>query len=266
MMLLEVPMSSGTEMFVRYAFPPNERGYCGPSDTGALLEYGRSGAADAEFRPVAQAFTGAWPYLQLIAAAAGITDPLDARVVEAYWVGNELLDQVSPTALGTTMEDLFRRSVGQFSKLALGGVTNGLAHHSFHVFCIYPWVGLLGNERMHAHALNVLDKCRVREARIVQIADGLVTVESQPLTFDGGWLALGPAVREVTNGEVDGPGQDGPRPLDDLAVGDWVAVHWDWICDRLTADQRDALRRYSTHHLTIVNDRASAPSLGATPD
>lgn len=165
MMLLEVPLSSGTEMFVRYAFPPNERGYCGPSDTGALLEYGRSGAADAEFRPVAQAFTGAWRYLQLIAAAAGITDPLDARVVEAYWVGNELLDQVSPTALGTTMEDLFRRSVGQFSKLALGGVTNGLAHHSFHVFCIYPWVGLLGKERMHAHALNVLDKCRVREAR-----------------------------------------------------------------------------------------------------
>ena len=254
-------MSSGTEMFVRYAFPPNERGYCGPSDTGALLEYGRSGAADAEFRPVAQAFTGAWPYLQLIAAAAGITDPLDARVVEAYWVGSELLDQVSPTALGTTMEDLFRRSVGQFSKLALGGVTNGLAHHSFHVFCIYPWVGLLGNERMHAHALNVLDKCRIREAQVVEIADGQVTVESQPLIYDEGRLALGPAVRQVANGGVTNAATtsgafDGPGLVDGLAVGHRVAVHWDWVCDRLTEEQREALGRHTAHHLTIVNDRA----------
>ena len=161
--------------------------------------------------------------------------------------------------------------MGQFSRLALGGVSNGLAHHSFHVFCIYPWVGLLGNERMHTHALNVLDKCRVREAQVVENSNGLVTVESQPLTYDAGRLALGPAVREVTNGAVegpgqDGPGQDGPGPLDDLAVGDWVAVHWDWVCDRLTQDQRDALRRYTRHHLRIVNDRASAAAVCATPD
>ncbi|MGI8652431.1 MAG: DUF6390 family protein [Geodermatophilaceae bacterium] len=249
-------MPSGAGMFVRYAFPPNERGYCGPSDTGSLLQYGGADAAEAEFRPVAQAFTGAWPYLVLIAAAAGIPDPLDARVVEAYWVGNDLLDQVSPTVLGTSMEELFRRSVGQFSKLALGFVTNGLAHHSFHVFCIYPWVGLLGNERMHAHALNVLDKCRIREARVVEIADGRVTVESQPLIHEDGRLALGPAVREATNGAVTNGVVDGLGLADGLAVGDWVAVHWDWICDRLTEGQRDALGRYTTHHLTIVNDRA----------
>lgn len=263
-------MAGGTGMFVRYAYPPNERGYCGPSDTGALLEYGRSGAADTEFSAVAQAFTGAWPYLELIAAAAGIPDPLDARVVEAYWIGNDLLDQVSPTALGTTMAGLFRRSVGQFSKLALGGVTNGLAHHSFHVFCIYPWVGLLGNERMHSHALNILDKCRIRAAQVVELSAGRVTVESRPLIYDGGRLALGPAVRDVTNGSVTNAAvtngsADGAGRVDDLGVGDWVAVHWDWICDRLTEGQMDALRRYTTHHLEIVNDR-TASGVSGTPD
>lgn len=242
----------GVGMFVRYAYPPNERGYCGPSDTGSLLEYGRAGATDSGFRAVAQAFTGAWPYLELIAAAAGIPDPLDARVVEAYWVGNALLDRVDPAALGTSMTELFRRSVGsQFSNLALGVVTSGVAHHSFHVFCIYPWVGLLGNERMHGQALGVLDKCRIRWARVMEITDGRVIVESQPLTYDEGRLALGPAVREATNGAVDGAGQ-----VDDLAAGDWVAVHWDWICDRLTEEQLHALRRYTMHHLRLVNDRA----------
>ncbi|MDQ3577412.1 MAG: DUF6390 family protein, partial [Actinomycetota bacterium] len=199
----------------------------------------------------------------------------DTRVVEAYWIGNELLEQVSPTALGTTMEGLFQRSVGQFSRLALAGVTNGLAHHSFHVFCIYPWVGLLGNERMHTHALNIVDKCRIREAQIVEITAGRITVEFQPLSYDEGRLALGPAVRDVTNGQVNGQltnGQvtkgtvDGPDPVDDLAVGDWVAVHWDWICDRLSESQRDALSRYTAHHLRIVNDRAGATAAVGTLD
>ncbi|MDQ4039325.1 MAG: DUF6390 family protein [Actinomycetota bacterium] len=33
--------ASGVAMFVRYAYPPNQRGYCGPADTGSLLECDR---------------------------------------------------------------------------------------------------------------------------------------------------------------------------------------------------------------------------------
>lgn len=250
--------SVGAGMFVRYAYPPNERGYCGPNDTGSLLRQGETVVVDPGFRAIAQAFTGAWPYLELIAGAAGIPDPLDDRVVEAYWIGNELLDLVDPAALGTAMEQLFRRSVGQqFSGVGLGKVTSGLAHHSFHVFCIYPWVGLLGNERMHSHALNVLDKCRIRWAQVTEIAAGRVSVESQPLVHDRGRLSLGPAVREETKGAVEGQDQ-----IDGLAVDDWVSVHWDWICDPLSAGQLDALRRNTMHHLTIVNDRAGTPVAG----
>ncbi len=258
--------SGGPELFVRYAYPPNERGYCGPEDTGSLLEYGRGGTADAGFVEIAQAFTGAWPYLELIAGATGIADPLDRRVVEAYWVGNDLLDRVGTTALGTSMEDRFRRSVGrQFSGLAEGVGAGGVPHHSFHVFCVYPWVGLLGNDRMHKHALSVLDKCRIREARVVEITGGQVVVASRPLEYDGRRLALGSVVQEVANGAVKSSGHVGGSAVgglavgglavDDLAVGDWVSVHWDWICDRLTDGQVQALRRHTTHHLTIVNDR-----------
>lgn len=249
----------GAAMFVRYAYPPNERGYCGPSDTSALLGQGRADAVDSDFRAIAQAFTGAWPYLEMIAAAAGIADPLDDRVVEAYWIGNELLGRVDPTVVGTTMEQLFQQTVGsQFSSRAPGGGANGpqaaaegLAHHSFHVFCMYPWAGLLGHERMHAHALNVLDKCRIRPSQVIEIANGRVIVESQPLLFDAGQLTLGPAESQETKGPVQD--QDA---VGDLAVGDWVAVHWDWICDRLTETQIDRLCRYTLHHLAIVNDRA----------
>lgn len=252
---------SGPALFVRYAYPPNERGYCGPSDTDALL-LGRSSEPDAGFVEIAKAFTGAWPYLELIAGCTGIPDPLDRRVVEAYWVGNHLLDQVGTEALGTSMEELFQRSLGgQFSSATAGVETGGLPHHSFHVFCVYPWVGLLDNDRMHAHALNVVDKCRIRAAEVVEIAGNRVVVESHPLTYDGGRLDFGPVVREIATGVVDGPGQ-----IAGLAVGDLVSVHWDWICDRLTESGVRELQRQTEHHLRIVNDRVQTSGARLSAD
>ena len=57
-----------------------------------------------------QAFSGAWPYLELISAGCDIRDPLDQRVVEAYWVGNELLDRVPIGKLGDSMAERFRQA------------------------------------------------------------------------------------------------------------------------------------------------------------
>ena len=37
--------ASGAVLFVRYAFPPNCHGYCGPSDNTGFFEYGVSGGA-----------------------------------------------------------------------------------------------------------------------------------------------------------------------------------------------------------------------------
>ena len=48
---------------------------------------------------MARCFSGAWPYLELIASANAIADPLDARVLEAYWVGSELLEGIPAASL-----------------------------------------------------------------------------------------------------------------------------------------------------------------------
>ena len=84
-------------------------------------------------------------------------------MVEAYWVGNELLDRVPVGKIGDSMAERFRQRVGnKFQFLAEGVLAGGVPHHSFHVFGVYPWVGLLGNDRMTKHALTVLDRCRAR--------------------------------------------------------------------------------------------------------
>ena len=99
---------SGPTLFARFAYPLNALGYCGTDEHRTLLEYAASGAVDGDLRSLARGFDGAWPYLELIAAANGIGDPLDRRVVEAYWIGNDLLQRVPLSLLATSLQARFR--------------------------------------------------------------------------------------------------------------------------------------------------------------
>ena len=67
-------MTAGSVLFARYAYPPNALGYCGPADSGALLEYAAGPVSDAGLAALARRFSGAWPYLVL---RLGLTDPRD---------------------------------------------------------------------------------------------------------------------------------------------------------------------------------------------
>jgi len=246
------PDQAGAHMFVRYAYPPNALGYCGPD---SFRDYAEAGVVDQGLVKQVQAFSGAWPYLELIAAGCGISDPLDQRVVEAYWVGNDLLDRVALGQLGDSMAERFRKQVGnKFQFLAEGVLAGGVPHHSFHVFGVYPWVGLLGNDRMTKHALTVLDRCRVRWGKVIAAHGDQTTVESRPLGWDGRLLSLGEPATETARLALDGTMLAG-----DIGPGDWVALHWDWVCDKLTDRQLRALRTYTMRHLDMVNHRVDHP-------
>jgi Family of unknown function (DUF6390) len=250
-----VPGTEGPLMFVRYAYPPNALGYCGPADFAAFREYAVAGVVDPGLVQLAQAFAGAWPYLELIAGGCGIRDPLDRRVVEAYWVGNDLLDKVPVTDIGDSMQDRFRHRTGSdFPFLAEGVLAGGVPHHSFAVFCVYPWTGLLRDDRKARHALMVLDRCRIRWGRVTAVQGDQATVECRPLCWDGRLLTLGEPATETARLALDGSAiAHGAGP------GEWVSLHWDWICDRLTQRQLRALRAFTLRHLDLVNHRVEHP-------
>ena len=245
------PTQDGPLMFVRYAYPPNALGYCGPADFAAFREYAAAGVVDQGLVQLAQAFSGAWPYLELISAGCGISDPLDQRVVEAYWVGNDLLDRVPVAAIGDSMADRFRQRVGRkFQFLAEGVLAGGVPHHSFHVFGVYPWVGLLGDDRKAKHALMVLDRCRIRWGKVTAVARR---------SGDGGVPAavLGRAAADPgrAHAETARLALDGTVLARGIGPGDWVSLHWDWVCDRLSQRQLRALRAFTVRHLDMVNNR-----------
>jgi hypothetical protein len=215
----------GALLFARYAYPPNELGYCGPDGAAALLR----SDAPAEIARRARRFEGAWSYLELIAESADLADPLDESVVEAYWIGNELLDTVGPDALVTRLRDRFRGQLGGTWREANDRV---IAHHSFHVFAVYPWAALVAPDG-NPTALSVLDRCRIRTGVVREVTGETATVRSRPLIWDGAALTAGPERDEVVRWSIDGRSLlNGPSP------GDRVALHWDWICDVITDEQR----------------------------
>lgn len=246
----------GPTLFARYAYPPNERGSCGPPQHRALFEYGVVAQVDGGLRQLAKGFAGAWPYLEFIGGVHHL-DALDHRVVEAYWLGNQLLDRIDMTTFGNAMMERFRKQMGRswnrFEEAIPAGV---VPHHSFHVFHVYPWVGLL--DRGRGEPLEVLQKCRIRWGQVISVTGDQVIVRSRPLTYDGRRLGLGPPELETATCAIDGVGLVGG-----LAPGEWVGLHWGWVCDRLTPRQLQNLRRFTARHLEIVNNRVvhSGPAM-----
>ena len=85
-------------------------------------------------------------------------------------------------------------------------LAGGVPHHSFAVFCIYPWTGLLSDRRKAKHALTVLDSCRIRWGKVIAMQGDEVVVESRPLTWDGHRLGMGLPENETAERSLDGVG------------------------------------------------------------
>jgi hypothetical protein len=236
-------------LFARYAYPPNELGYCGADDAATLLQRTAAASDDQDLRRTLRTFEGAWPYLELIAHANAIADPLDARVVEAYWIGNELLDHVDVRLMSSSLEDRFRPRLGLgWDLLGMASARGARPHHSYHVLGVYPYVGLLRGGVVD-EPLTVLDSCRIRWGRVLALGVGWADVASRHLEWDGRRLTLGEEGIERVTTALAGTGLARP-----LSVGDWCSMHWSWVCDRLDAAEVRQLRARTLHSLDAAND------------
>lgn len=185
-----------------------------------------------------------------IGGVATVDSPLDRRVVEAYWIGNELVATVPPAALAASLDRGFAGRAGRrFEPLVAAVGTGGVAQHSFHVLAASPWLGLLRSGR-EGPPLEVLDRCRIRWGRVVSVTGDVTLVRSRPLAFDGTRLALRAERVEEARWALGGahlvaaPG---------LRVGDAVSLHWDWVCDVLSPAALWWLRATTRRNLGAVN-------------
>ena len=247
----------GVALCARFSLATNRLDYCGPRDAAPRLYRAIVDGADLSLaRRDLERFEALYPYLEALGVKHGL-DPFDARVVEAYWIGNELLDAFGPSDFRALLASLVRRGLPKRTaeRLEVHLPEHPIPHHAFHV----SFVGV-GEVTGHVPTtLANVERCRPTPARVVGVrADSTeLVVESRPLRLHGGELGLGD-VQETTV-------RFDPRILPDVASGDRVALHWSHPALLLSGRQAEALERCTTEAMDAANGAIAGLGLGRAP-
>ncbi len=238
----------GVQLAARFSIATNRLKFCGPADAEpslyrAIVE-GRDldAASDALMK-----FEALEPYLLAIASKHGY-EPLDHDVVEAYWIGNRLLDAFSRDDFRDILIALSGRGLPRpiADALAARLPEHPIPHHAFHV----TFVGV-GTVTGHVETtVPNMESCRPAWARVSRVsADGLV-VEKPALRMSDGRLRLGPGTLSTVKYD--------PHILRKVKVGDHVALHWDWPALVLSSAQLEWVKEYTARSIDAANEALEA--------
>jgi hypothetical protein len=233
---------NGAQLFCRYAYSPNELGFCGPSGAEYLAQVARGEASPEGVRPIARQFSGAWVYQRVIGDLLGL-DALDETVVRGYWTGNAEVAGIDREAFWQKLIAIIGPEAGMYWK----HLNDSLApeanpSHAFHVLGVYPWTRLLGTGR--PEPLTVLNGCLIRPGTVLEAIDGNYRVATRELVYSDGQLHWQDAETQI------------PALFDkDLPDGTAVAIHWNGICDLLSVEQTARLNTALDTQVGLTNQR-----------
>ncbi len=257
----------GAEISGRFALPPNSLSYCGTKGFRAALAafaVCRTKRNRMALEASLRHFKAHYAYLRLIARASG-KQPFDAKVSEALWIGNSLLQKVR-------REDMQKLIVREFSgpgllpgekalKLA-GSLPEGvLPHHSFHALYLHTITGVIRPNLQNA------DSCMVHWGKAVRVggaarhsgqgqkagdagrpgAGSFAIVQSQRLVRKKGKLALIACRRKLKLSCA------GISLLPSLRAGELVASHWGIAVLKLSRSQARQLESVTRRNIYALN-------------
>jgi len=232
----------------RYAFGPNRLHFCGPDANREIWDYLNEGFTDFGLQKLLQGFETLYPYLERIAQSNQIPDPFDARVVDAYWIGNELLGHVDKQTLHTYFIDSLRLKdklpIQKFRLLENRLGSGLLPSHNFHVLNVPK---KMGHQEMEAD-VSFKDSCRVSWGKVISVAGPKITIEYEPLIEVAGALALGAPEEKVLIRRLDAD-----YDIDMLKPGEYVTLHWDIPCEVVDEKEVERLRMYTLESIRIAN-------------
>jgi hypothetical protein len=233
----------GLELAIRFSFITNKLQYCGPGSAQHVFLYYLEHKDNADdVREAFSRFEGLWSYLTSIAEKHK-KDPLDYDVVEAYWIGNSLLDSFSREDNANIIRKLTARglpkSIGEacIKKLPEGFVP----HHNFNVF----YVGVGKTTGSVPTNLQNMDNCRTSWGTVIEVRPELLVVKTNVLVIHGKKYSLGDEDVKIAHYI--------PQMLHDVKTGDVVALHWGCAGYVLQKSQLEQLKRYTQKILEVMN-------------
>ncbi len=241
----------GLLLCARYSVAPNFFGYCGPDKNLNLIDHLKEQVGDREVFSILSEFETLYQYLIFIATENKIPDPFNKNVVEAYWVGNSLLNKASNFDYIALLKEKIslehKTGMKKFHSIKRKILSNNFyPHHSFHVFNIFKRTG----HDPSFHTLETMDACRISFGKLKaqNLNFKTVIVETKPLIFFQNKLSFGKAILKELR--ID---YKGKTFLHNLKVDDWVSFHWGFVCDVLTNQQVKNLEFYTERSISFYN-------------
>lgn len=232
----------------RYSFGPNRLHYCGPDANKELHDLIESGESNIGLAQILKQFKTLFPYLKYIAHINNIKDPFDSRVVEAYWLGNELLESVEQRTLYRFLtEDLRIKDKlknKEFHWLEEKIKRGAVPHHSFHVLNIWGQEG-------HNDSLEILsrmDECRISSGIVMTVKGPEIVVSTEPLIYTAGKFSLGEAALKTLTRQLEAE-----YDIEQIKLGQTVSIHWSVPCEVITPHQAATLRKYTLKNIAFAN-------------
>ena len=252
----------GATLAARYAFMPNKLRYCGGDRNSEIFGYVAHQESDYGLENMLKEFQTMFPYLRLIAESNQIADPFNYKVVEAYWIGNELLENITMNKFYSYLVDeqqikkKFKLNMLEkvFGKIPVGAKP----HHSFHVLNIPKRTGYYPVD----HTIETINECIINIGKVKATNikhetsknkidfSKKILVEYRPIKMENDKIKLG----EISEKEVWSE-LNKKAFVDDLKEGDYVSLHWGWICDKLNKSQVKNLIKWTNYNLALANLR-----------
>jgi hypothetical protein len=222
--------------------------YCGPDANREVFAYIKNSVSDFGLAEMLQKFQTMYPYLKQIALSNKIKDPFDDKAVEAYWIGNELLESVEKSSFYRHMVDdhhLKKRiDLKSFSRLKEKISQGALPHHSFHVMNVWKRTGHV----VKAHTIESIDACRVSWGKIKSVHGPKIKLKTQPVISSDNKLVLGKPIEKTIIRSLEAD-----IDIDQLQPGDVISIHWNVPCEILSQKQVKNLKKYTLLSINFAN-------------
>ena len=224
-----------------FSFITNRLGYCGKENAHSEFREFLKEPTEVNAEKVKrllESFVGLHSYLTFIAEQNEM-QPLDKEVIEAYWIGNELLEGID----GEKFREFVNKTLvqkGLLPERIARKKTENLPekiypHHSFHVLYMNFFT-----KKVEAIPEN-LDKCIVKWGKVIEADGEKALVRSFNIAFDRKFFTH---QTELKTENVLFP---------ELKRNDNVAVHWNFISKKLEENEVANLKKYTFENIELAN-------------
>jgi hypothetical protein len=223
----------------RFSLPPNSLGYCGRNSAASEFKKCIIDGKCEGIEKEVENFIVLWPYLKTISQVTNLPS-LSYEVIEAYWIGNDLLKKFKPEHYDLLLENFKKQGVPDFfvEELRQKRPKIFIPSHLFQVL----HVGVGKASGAVPFDINSINNCTIRWGKVEEINKNKALINLTSLKI------INKSDSTNIKYQMSNIKEEIPfnlKLVPDLKSGTTTAVHWDQVIKILTKEEEQKLSSWT---------------------